>query len=445
MTYTGVLPMSMKSQFSSLDEVSRRDFVSHAAQSLLGLSVLPLIGGRALAQDPVQEGLIPLGPATAKNVIYLFMQGGMSQIDTFDPKPGTDNQGPVEAIKTSADGVLVSQHFPNLARHMDKVAIISSMHTTQGSHAQGQYYMHTTYELRGTIRHPSMGAWVNRLAGKINPTLPGHVLIGGSANTASGGFFEAAYYPLPIGDPEAGLQNSALPPHVSEESFHHRLDRVAQMNRAFAEKHDQKQVRAYADAYQQAIELMNSSDLQAFDISKESERLRDAYGSNPFGQGCLLARRLVEHDLRYVEVVLGGWDTHIDNFERLEDLCPVLDRALSALLADLESRGMLEETMVVLATEFGRTPQIVTGRNGRNHFPKAFSCLLAGGGINGGQRHGQTDERGEFIILDGVTVPDFNATIAHALGLPLDHVIYSPSRRPFTVADKGRPVMSLFG
>ena len=147
--------MRMKTQFSLLDEQSRRDFVSQAAQGFLGLSVLPLIGGRALAQDPVQDGPIPLGPATAKNVIYLFMQGGMSQMDTFDPKPGTENQGPVEAIKTAADGVLVSQHFPNLARHMDKVAVISSMHTTQGAHAQGQYYMHTTYERSSKPSRPS--------------------------------------------------------------------------------------------------------------------------------------------------------------------------------------------------------------------------------------------------------------------------------------------------
>ena len=157
----------------------------------------------------------------------------------------------------------------------------------------------------------------------------------------------------------------------------------------------------------------------------------------------MLARRLVEHKVRFVEVVLGGWDTHNQNFEAMEDKCPPLDQALSALLADLQSRGLLEETLVVLATEFGRTPKIVTERKGRNHYPKAFTCLLAGGGIQGGRRYGKTCPDGVEIVEDKVSVPDFNATIAYALGLPLDEIVYSPTRRPFTLSDKGQPITAL--
>jgi hypothetical protein len=189
---------------------------------------------------------------------------------------------------------------------------------------------------------------------------------------------------------------------------------------------------------------MRSSDLVAFDIDLETPAMRASYGETPFGSGCLLARRLVEHGVRYVEVVSDGWDTHADNFDRLGDLTPAIDQGLSALLADLDARGLLHETLVVLATEFGRTPDIDQDQ-GRNHYPKAFSCLLAGGGVRGGQRYGSTDDEGREVVSDPVSIQDFNATIAHAAGLPLDYVVTSPTGRPFKVADKGVPITSIFG
>ncbi|MCB9891196.1 MAG: DUF1501 domain-containing protein [Planctomycetes bacterium] len=433
--------MTLNETSRGLDDPSRRAFLSGAAKSLLGLSAFPYLTRvtRAFEDDDV-----PLLPATARRVIYLYMSGGMSHLDTFDTKPGAETQGPTEAISTNVDGIRVSQHFPNLARHMDKVCVINSMSSTQGAHSQGRYFMHTSYELRGTIRHPSLGAWLDRMAGKINPTLPGHVAIGGDAYTASGGFFPSRYAPLPIGDPLAGLQHATLPKGVSQKTFDKRMERLAKMNQAFAEKHAQTGVDAYTDMYDQAVKLMSSRDLEAFDITKEDAALREAYGDDRFGQGCLLARRLVEHGVRFVEVVNGGWDTHNENFDAMGERCPPVDQALSALLADLDARGLLDDTLVVLTTEFGRTPQIVQERNGRNHYPKAFSALLAGGGIRGGHVHGKTNETGEEIVEGRVTVPDFNATIAHALGLPVDHILYSASGRPFTVAHKGQPVKEVF-
>jgi len=419
------------------DEPTRRAFLGGLAKGMLGLSALPLIGRRAFAED----GLMP---ATARNVIYLYMSGGMSHVDTFDLKPGTDVQGPTEALRTNADGVRVSSHFAQLAKQMDKVCVINSMSTTQGAHSQGRYYAHTGYELRGTIQHPTLGAWLSEMAGGLNPTLPNHVEIGGAQYTASAGFLSPKHAPLPIGDPAAGLQNSARNKDVDASTFDRRLARMREMNAEFARKHGKESVQGYADMYDEALRLMNSRDLAAFDIAQEPEALRDAYGRTQLGQGALLARRLVEHGVRYVEVVAGGWDTHNDNFDELEGLVTNLDRALATLLADLDSRGLLEETLVVVSTEFGRTPTIVTDRMGRNHYPKAFSTLLAGGGIRGGRTWGKTDERAENVIENPVTVPDFNATIAYALGLPLERKIYSPSGRPFTVADKGRPITELF-
>ncbi|MHC4954958.1 MAG: DUF1501 domain-containing protein [Planctomycetota bacterium] len=438
--------MRLRRHFQSFDPLTRRGFVAGAAKGLLGLSAMPWITKFAhAAEKGAKDAKIPLQPATARNVIYLYMAGGMSHLDTFDLKPGAATQGPIEAIQSKADGVRVSQHFPLLARQMDKVAVINSMNSNQGAHAQGRYYMHTGYQLRGTIKHPSLGAWLEKMRGRVNTTLPGHVVVGGGANTASNGFFDASLTPLPIGDPNEGLSNSRRVEHVSEERFEHRIHRLEKMNEAFRAKYNARQLKDYAKVYEEAVKLMDSNDLAAFDLAQEPESVRDAYGSGRLGQGCLLARRLVERGVRFVEVVSGGWDTHSENFERMGDLCPPVDRALAALLADLEARGLLDETLVVLATEFGRSPDIVQDRNlGRNHYPKAFSCLLAGGGIRGGQAYGKTDAEGRNVIENMVGVQDFNATIAYALGLPLEFEMFSPSGRPFKVGHDGRPVKALF-
>ena len=230
---------------------------------------------------------------------------------------------------------------------------------------------------------------------------------------------------------------------LNEDRFDFHRDLAMQLDAPFVEKYDQKNVRAYTDMYEDAVKLMRSKDLAAFDLSQEPDGLKERYGRNPFGQGCLLARRLVENGVNFVEVTLGGWDTHNSNFVNVPDKAETLDLALSTLLVDLERRGMLDDTLVVLATEFGRTPEI-NANEGRDHHPQAFTGLMAGGGIKGGQVYGKTDERGSKVVENAITVPDFNATIGYALGLPLDQVLYSPSMRPFTLAAKGKPMVDLF-
>ncbi len=427
----------------SIQDLSRRHFVQRAAKTFLGVSALRGLPA-GVANAAGAGASTARGIPTAKRVIYLYMSGGMSHLDTFDPKPGGEAMGPTKQKRTNVDGVILSEYLPQLSKQADKLAIINSMNSTQGAHKQGNYFMHTSYEMRSSIRHPAMGAWMLKLMGKDNPTLPANVMIGNDSNHPGSGFMESSLAPLAITDPAGGLRHSKRSSDFSKEQFAFHLDLAKKLDQPFVEKYDQKNVRAYTDMYSDAVRLMESADLKAFDLQGESESMKSRYGRNPFGQGVLLARRLLEHGVQFVEVSMGGWDTHNSNFVNVPDKASALDNALSTLLIDLERRGMLHDTLVVLATEFGRTPEI-NANEGRDHHPQAFSTVLAGGGISGGQTYGKTDERGSRVLENEVRIPDFNATIGYALGLPLDQVVFSPSMRPFTVADKGKPITALFG
>ena len=408
--------------------MNRREFADTAAKTFLGVTAAPLIAsGERLP--------------TAKNVIYLYMNGGMTHLDTFDPKPGAETQGPTKAIRTNVDGLIISENFPKLAHVMDKVAIIRSMSSTTGAHGEGQYLFHTSYKPRNTIKHPFLGAWVTKLQGKYNKTLPGSVGISTPSNLAGAGYLKAVHQPLVIGDPNQGLKNSK---HQNLSKLDKRLDLLSKAEQNFMGRYSHlKSVKAYTEMYDDAISLMSSSDLEVFDLNKEDSYIRDQYGRDRFGQGVLLARRLIDRNVRFVEVQYGGWDTHVNNFISVPERTAIVDQALSTLIRDLEARGKLDETLIVLATEFGRTPRI-NQNAGRDHYPKAFSCLLAGGGIKGGIAYGKTDDRGETIIENRVTIQDFNATIAHAMGIDGSQIIHSPSGRPFKMVNGGEPISDLF-
>jgi Protein of unknown function (DUF1501) len=380
---------------------------------------------------------------TARNVIFLYMTGGQSHLDTWDPKPENKTvMGATKAIKTSADGVLIGEYLPRVAKQMHHACVINSMATNTAAHEQANYFMHTSFGLRSTIKHPGMGAWLSMFQGPGNPALPPYVFVGNDSRHPGAGFLAKKHGPLMVNNPEAGLQNVKPQRGVTEDRFALRRDVAQSLDAEFQKQYDTRNVKAYADSYDDAVRLMRSEDLSAFDLTQEPEELRKAYGKDTFGQGCLLARRLVEHGVRFVEVSFGSWDTHVANFINTPRLCDTLDIGLSALVSDLERRGLLSSTMVVVTSEFGRTPKINTNQ-GRDHYP-VFSTVIMGGGIKGGMKYGATTEDGSGVAADKVGVPDFNATIAYALGLPLDQVIYSPSKRPFTVADKGQPLTHLF-
>lgn len=431
----------MDDDLKKLDELSRRKFLNYSARAMLGVGLASVTGAPLWGSVTAPNGARP----SARNVIYIYLAGGMSHLDTFDPKPGSDSQyGPVGVLNTNVDGIQVGEWLPGLAQRMDRLAVIRSMTSTQGAHESGTYFMRTSYAPRGTIQHPGLGAWLMSMSGKTNTTLPGNIRIGGSGQLPGReGFLEKRYAPLYIGNPDQGLRHISRHHNVDESEMVERLELAEMMDLSFHQKYSSKQITSYGDMYEEAIKLMSSEDLQAFDLRKEPQHVRERYGNSQFGKGCLLARRLVENGVRYVEVNRGGFDTHNDNHKQVEVLSYELDQVLSALLDDLHWRGLLDETLVVVATEFGRSPEI-NRNDGRDHHPKAFTCLLAGGGVQGGQVYGATDERGGEVAERAVTIPDFNATIAHSLGLPVEKVVMSPSGRPFTIADKGAPLTMLF-
>lgn len=420
----------MKSELLSLDSITRRAFAEHVAKAALGVTVLPdmLRGADSAAID---HTTLP-GFGKAKRVIWMQMEGGMSHIDTLDPKEGA-TKGPKDPIKTKA-GYMLGGFLPKLAAgHSEKLTIIRSMTSKTGVHASGQYLMRTAYEQRGTIQHPTLGAWAQKLLGPSHKTLPSSVCI--NRNPGHGnGFFPAAYSPLPVGNPDQGLQFARF--RTSGDIIDRRMALLNKVDSDFRSKFHDTNLKSYGDFYDSTLQLLKGEELKAFQIASEPAELREKYGSSDLGQGCLLARRLIENGIRFIEVASGGWDMHTDLEDRMEDKGAALDSALSALLDDLASRGLLESTLVVLCSEFGRTPEI-TGDGGRNHYPKVFSTLLAGAGVKGGFIYGSSDKEGASVADKQASIQDFHSTIGHAMGMNVNEVVMSPSNRPFTVGDKG--------
>ncbi len=424
----------------TLDPLSRRAFVERAAQATLGVTVLHGASSAARAAEAAAAASPTSGPGfgKAKRVIFLQMVGGMTHIDTLDPKEGP-TQGPVAPIATKA-GFQLGGTMVKLAEQADKISIIRSMSSKTGVHAAGQYVIRTGYEQRGTIKHPAIGAWAQHFQGASHKTLPSTVCINRQPG-AGNGFFPASFAPLPILDPDAGLQNASF--DAPADTVQKRMALLDKLDGGFRDRFQTLPVKSYTEFYENTMRIMSSEDLKAFAIAEEPQELREKYGMNKLGQGMLLARRLIEKGIRVVEVAGGGWDMHNDIEGALEDKAAELDVALAALLDDLKQRGMLDSTLVVLCSEFGRGPKI-NGNGGRDHHPKVFSTLFAGGGIKGGFVYGSSDKGGFEVADKQVTIQDFLSTVGWSLGLPVDEVVMSPSNRPFTVGDKGKPVLELF-
>lgn len=419
----------------------RRTFLGDCLRTTLGVTAFSLapVGTRTLAATTASA----CRATKAKSVIYIFLTGGLSQIDSFDPKPDHENQGPIRTIRTTNPEVQFSEFFPEMSKLADKLCLMRTIQSTQGAHDEGRYFMRTSYVPNETIKHPGLGSWCSHFLNRQND-FPSNIRIGEESAALGSGFLDSHHTPLPIINPELGLQNISSPKSLSSSREERRLSRLKRMNAEFANRNKSQTARAHVELFDEAVKLLKNKDLDAFDLTRVSDKKREKYGRNPLGQGLLLAKRLVEKGTTFVEVNDPGWDTHSQNFSRMNKKGTVLDQALSTLLQDLETSGLLDSTLVVLATEFGRTPTIVDERTGRDHFPKAFTCVLAGGGTKGGFVYGETDKTGMETLTRSVSVPEFNATIAHGIGLPLQKEVFSPSKRPFTVANKNEPVLEVY-
>jgi hypothetical protein len=431
----------MKSDLIRLSEVSRRTFVERMARTAFGLTLLPFIPGEKLSAEPLslpmRKSSIGQGFGKAKAVIMLQLAGGLSQIDSFDPKTGS-SKGPGEAMGTKA-GFQISSFLPETAKIADKISVIRSMTAKVGVHDQARYLMRTGFERRGTVVHPTLGSWAQHYLGPSHQTLPSSVCVNRPSNNGNG-FFSATMSPLPILDPEGGLKNTVS--RADAPTMQKRLELLNAMDRQYSANAKDPNVSAYDEFYESTLNLMKGKDLECFDLSKEDSALREKYGKNRFGQGCLLARRLVEGGVRFVEVESNGWDMHKDIKGGMEDRGSEFDIAFAALISDLDSRGLLDSVMVVVATEFGRKPDF--DGSGRGHHPIVFSSVVAGGGVKRGYVHGSSDEAGGHVATDPVTVGDLHATIAHACGLPIAKKFTNSAGRPFTIGNNGKPVVSLF-
>lgn len=427
-----MIDKSIARQMSGID---RRRLMGQIASSLLGVTIAPV------ALNAFDSGKASAG--SKKQVIYLFMTGAMSHVDTFDPKPGSKVQGDTKVINTKTPGIKFGEHMKKLAGFSNDLAVIRGMSQETGAHGPGQYLMRTSYKEIATTSHPGLASWVQRLDGRISRQLPASVSIGGKGG--SPGYLGAKYAPVPVGDPNQGLQNVKMPVYLKEPHFNRRLALSATFDKNFRglAKNNQD-VNGYDDLYREAVSLMKSDGLKAFDLNQEDDSVRDKYGRNRLGQGCLLARRLIESGVRYVEVISGGWDMHRGVFDSMASKGPELDNAVGSLLQELKQKGMLENTLVVIGTEFGRKPNINVNV-GRDHHPAAFSTVLAGAGVKGGQVYGQTDREAFYVEDQSVSVQDFNATIAKAIDLPYEEEIFSPTGRPFNISNGGTPIKEIVG
>jgi len=414
------------------EAVDRRGFLRLGVGGLFGLMMSRWL-------DPA-TALTGASEGRAKACILLWMNGGPSQLETFDPKPGTPNGGPTKAIATRAPGIEISEHLPRLAEVADRLAIVRSMTSREGNHQRAQYLMHTGYAPSGSLQHPSLGAWVSERLGDPKADLPSFVSISGPS--VGGAFLGVQHGPFVVQNPAQPPQNIAYAPAVNVGRFQQRQAALDAMEAEFAAQTGDPRVKGRREVYAKAIRLMHSPRLKAFDLSQEPEAAKSAYGDSNFGRGCLMARRLVEAGVRFVEVVLDGWDTHQDNFGRSARLCGQLDPAMAALIRDLAERNLLDSTLVVWMGEFGRTPRI-NGNEGRDHYPQAWSTVLAGGGVRGGIVYGATDSDGTKVADRPVAVPDLFATIASCLGLNPGHTVMTPVGRPIAITDKGAPIREL--
>jgi hypothetical protein len=421
----------VKVRVSSAGAVSRRGFLRTLGAGAVGWTGLSWLDRLTLHAEELRKA--------RKSCILLWMAGGPSQFETFDPKPGAETQGPTRAIPTAVPAIMVAEHWPKVAGVTDNLAIIRSMTSKEGNHGRATYLLHTGYAPSGGIVHPGFGSIVAKELGQPDFDLPQFVSIQGESIGPS--FLGVQYAPFVVTDPNRPPDNLAAP--VPGDRLKRRLGLLKELEGSFARAGASDQVRDHQALYDQTAHMVLSPRVRAFDLAAEPEKVRDTYGRTSFGQGCLMARRLIEAGVTFAEVQSTGWDTHGNELPSLKKLIPPVDQGMAALLTDLRQRGLLENTLVIWMGEFGRTPRINLTA-GRDHFPKAFNVALAGSGVKGGRVIGATDKLGTEVVERPILVQDLFCTFCQALGINPRHENQSNVGRPIKIVEDGEVVKDVF-
>jgi Protein of unknown function (DUF1501) len=412
--------------------IARRDF-------LRGVSLAGVAAGALGWQDLVRaqaDQLRNRGMAC----ILLYMRGGPSQFETFSPKVGHEHGGETTAIDTTVPGIQIASGLPQLAKQMQDIAVVRSVTTKEGNHARAQFLMHTGYAPTASVKYPTLGSIVAHQLGDPTSELPCFVRIGDRA-ADGGGLLGVEYDAFSMANAQAPANTKLT---TAAPRFQRRLGLLAQLESNYAADGAAQEVADHQKLYAKAARMVTSDRMAAFQLDQEPDAQRDRYGRTDFGSACLLARRLVEGGVTFVEVSHGNWDTHDNVFERTGNLCGQIDQPIAALVEDLKQRGMLDKTLVIWMGEFGRTPKI-NPKGGRDHFPRAFNIALAGGGIRGGQVVGHTDAGGDAVTDHPVSVQDLFQTFCKSLGINAATENMSSIGRPIKFVDGGAPVTQLFG
>lgn len=417
--------------------MSRRHFFRHMA----GFSALTLPSLNFLSQ---LAHAAPTMKREHKSLIILWMGGGPSHMDTWDLKPGSSNAGEFKPMKTAADGVEICEHMPTLAAQMKNLSIVRSLVSNEGSHERGRVLMHTAYQPNPAVTYPSIGAVLAQQTAPKDLSIPSFISVSGPSEGP--GFLGMAYAPFTVQNPGAPPQNVATPLNANDAKQGARLINRSQMltylENGFVKSDRGPAALAHKEIYTKAFDLTYSKTKAVFDLDIDTDgkpmnpKLRDEYGRNGFGNGCLLARKLVEVGVPAIEVDLGGWDNHQGIFNALHNnrpnqggLVDRLDKGMGTLVRDLVDRGLWKNTVLVWMGEFGRTPRI-NQNGGRDHWGRCWSIVMGGGGIKGGQVYGSTDKDGMNVKDNPVTVGDCFATLYQALGVSPDLEIRDPLGRP---------------
>lgn len=427
------------------NDLFRRDFLRVGVLGGLGISLADMLRYEAQAGQKMYE----TKEGKAKSVIFIFLPGGMAHQESFDPKPfaPVEYRGPMNSIETNVAGVRVNELWKQTATIADKIAICRSMTHGEAAHERGTHNMFTGYRPSPALQFPSMGSVVSHEFGPRN-NLPAYVCVPNQPNEFAGtGYLSSSFAGFSLGaDPASGdfrVRDLSLPGGVDDIRFTSRRQMLDVVNDHFRNKERSDSLDAVDTFYQRAYDLVSSEKArEAFDIAKESDQTRDAYGRNTAGSRLLLSRRLVEAGVRFVTTTYGGWDMHDNIHNGITSQVPAFDQAYAALIRDLEQRGLLDSTMVVIASEFGRTPKI-NGTAGRDHWPKVFSVVMAGGGIRRGIVHGSSDSTASEPNENPLSVYDWAATIYHCMGINSDKELMAPGDRPMEIVDGGQVVKEL--